>query len=106
MSIFIKERWFTNEHYVKIRLDCELPSHRLHCLPILVYTYQLPEWSVSCLLLALTGNLRGQFRRYGFLHVFSPVFGMEDWTNFREMKSQDWLEYGAFYGNTYALSII
>jgi hypothetical protein len=106
-SVFFNGTWWRKPPKVWIRLDCKLPALQLHCLPLFVDTHQLPHWGVSCLLLGPTGDVKGQFRRFGFLHAFAEAFGMEDWTGFRDSKNEDWLEYEALDDDDkYIISIV
>jgi hypothetical protein len=106
-SVFFNGNWWTNDPTVYISLDCKLPTLRLHCLPLFVDTHQLPHWNVSCLLLGPTGISKGQFSRFGVLHVFAGAFGMEDWTSFRDAQNEGWLEYETLDDNgQYTISIV
>jgi hypothetical protein len=106
-SFFFNGTWWKKHPNIYINLDCKVPTPKLHCLPLSVDTHQSPKWNVSCLLLGPTGVLKGQFRRLGILHIFTGAFGMEDWTDFRDVKNEAWLEYEALDGNgQYIISII
>ncbi|PYH87326.1 hypothetical protein BO71DRAFT_404742 [Aspergillus ellipticus CBS 707.79] len=48
---------------------------------------------MSLLLLELTGEARGQFRRVGGMTVFKGALGMEDWTGFRGVEMGEWFEF-------------
>lgn len=106
-SVFFNGAWWKKHPTIYIRLDCKPPTLSLHCLPLFVDTHQLRDWNVSCLLLCPTGDGKGQFRRFGVLHIFARAFGMEDWSGFREPKNEDWLEYEALSDNDqYIISIV
>ena len=91
-SVFFNGAWW-RQGIIFIRLDCELESLRLHCLPLYVDTHQLPHWNVPCLLLGATGDAKGQFKRFGILVLFAGDLGMQDWTKFQRVKNEIWLEY-------------
>jgi hypothetical protein len=105
--LFFNGTWWKDRPRLYINLDYMLPTSQLHCLPLFVDTHQSPQWSVSCLLLGPTGDVKGQFRRVGILHAFSGALGMEDWTDFRGTKNEAWLEYEALCSNDrYIISIL
>lgn len=105
-SIFFNGTWW-KQPAVHIALDCKLSTFALHCLPLLVDIHQFPQWNVACLLLGATGDVKGQFRRFGTLRFFAGAFGMEHWTAFRRPKNEAWLEYEALSRNDqYIISII
>jgi hypothetical protein len=106
-SVFFNGAWWTENPTAYINLDCKLPNPQLHCLPLFVDTHQLPQWNVSCLLLGPTGVSKGQFSRFGILHIFAGAFGIKDWTGFRDAQNEAWLEYETLDSNgQYTISIV
>ena len=90
-SVFFNGAW--RQEYCCIYIDCKLPSFQFHCLPLFAGAYQSHRWSLSCLLLRPTGVAKGQFERVGALYFLAGTFGMRDWTEFRDVKNESWLEY-------------
>ena len=108
-SVSFNGTWWKRHPGFHFNLDSKVPTLKLHCLPLFVdtHTHRSPAWNISCLLLGPTGVLKGQFKRLGIMDIFAGALGIEDWTNFRDVKSEDWLEYEALDGNgQYMISII
>jgi hypothetical protein len=93
-SVYINGHWVEGARRGFIRLDCQLPSMQLHCLPLFVDTHQMSNWNMSLLLLHHTGDVKGQFKRYGLIHLFAGDLGVKEWTDFKSLKNGPWLEYG------------
>lgn len=103
--VFFNGRWW-NEDDVYVSYDCKLPSRQsqpdFHCLPLFIRAR-----SVSCLLLRPIGDVKGQFERVGVAEFFPGTFEMRDWTEFREVRNECWLEYeGRSSNDQYNISII
>lgn len=94
-SIYINGHWVERALRGLIRLDCQLPSMQLHCLPLFVDTQQMPHWNMSLLLLHQTGDIKGQFKRYGLMHLFAGDLDLDEWTEFKSLKNDPWLEHEA-----------
>lgn len=92
-SVYINGHWVERGRCF-IRLDCKLPSMQLHCLPLFVDTHQMPNWNMSLLVLHQTGDVKGEFRRYGSIHLFAGDLDVEKWTDFKSLKNEAWLEHG------------
>jgi hypothetical protein len=100
---FLNGSWGT---FFLLRLDSELPANGLHILPITAPRTQANLGTMSCLLLAPTGEARGQFRRFGVLYLLAAnVEG--DWARFRQFHNEEWLGYEANDGSgNYMISIV
>jgi hypothetical protein len=94
-SVYINGHWVERAWGGFIHLDCQLPSMQLHCLPLFVDTHQMPHWNMSLLLLHQTGDVKGQFRRYGSMHLFAGDLDVKEWTDFKSLKNDPWLEHEA-----------
>ena len=104
-SVFFNGSWW--RQVIDINLDCKPPSLQFHCLLLSVHTHHLPLWNAPCLLLSPTGDVKGQFKRFGTLHFSAGDLGILDWTKFREVKNESWLEYeGRTRNDEYEISII
>ena len=90
-SVFFNGSWW--RQVIDINLDCKPPSLQFHCLLLSVHNHHLPLWNAPCLLLSPTGDVKGQFKRFGTLHFSAGDLGILDWTKFREVKNESWLEY-------------
>ncbi|KAH7119527.1 heterokaryon incompatibility protein-domain-containing protein [Dendryphion nanum] len=105
--IFFDGKWWKYGRDLYINLDCIVPFFQIHCLPLFIDTHQLPTFHLACLLLSPTGNLKGQFQRIGVLIASSGALGMKDWTGFRDVANEAWIQYETSCGNKkYTISII
>jgi hypothetical protein len=93
---------------VFIILDCLPPTLRFHCLPLFVDTSTSSSgWHLCGLLLCPTGDIKGQFRRFGYIHMNRGGFDIQDWRDFPNAKNEDWLDYESVCENgQYLISII
>jgi len=115
-SVFFNGVWGGKSEGFMVEIDCQLPSDKLHCLPLFVNTHspllreensQTLYWNVACLILCSTGDAKGQFRRFGTLHIFSGAFGIEDWRVFKRSQKEAWFEYESTDDKqNYTMSII
>ena len=69
--------------------DIRPPSFQLHCMPLFVDI----DGFLCALLLAPTGDVRGQFRRVGLLHPKFDDKGDVYWTKLPHFENESWLEY-------------